>query len=83
LPAAVLAVALAARLAHLAIIRNHPFYDLHTLWDGSDMHQYVAWAGHLAGGDWLDEDTFRPYFRWQQGIASPGVWNSWYGAHVY
>ena len=83
IPAAVIAVALVARLAHLAVIRNHPFYDLHTLWEGSDMHQYVAWAGHLTGGDWLDEDTFRPYFRWQQGIASPGVWNSWYGAHVY
>jgi hypothetical protein len=76
-------VALAARAAHLLFIWDHPFRDFWTVWNNSDMHQYVAWGRHLAGGDWLDADTFRPWFTWQEGIAPPEVWNAWFGAHVY
>jgi len=81
--AAVVLVGLAARLAHLAVTWNHPFHNLYTIWSESDMYQFVAWARHLAAGDWLDADTFRPYFEWQRQVAPPEVWNSWFGAHVY
>jgi hypothetical protein len=79
----VAAVALAARVAHLLFTWNHPFHDFWTVWNNSDMYQYVAWARHLAAGDWLDADTFRPWFGWQAPIAPPEGWNSWFGAHVY
>jgi len=74
---------MAARLAHLAFIWSQPLYDFHLVWDESDMHQYVAWARHLAAGDWLDRESFRPYFKWQEAVASREVWSSWFGAHVY
>ncbi len=79
----VVGVGLAARLAHLAFIRDLPYYDLCTVWEDSDMYQFIAWARHLAAGDWLDADTFRPYFGWQSGIATAEVWSTWFGAHVY
>jgi hypothetical protein len=80
---AVTAVALALRLIHLAWIHGHPFYTLAEQWADTDMHQFLAWARHLAAGDWLDRETFRPWFDWQAGIAPPGIWREWYGAHVY
>ncbi|MFQ5701011.1 MAG: glycosyltransferase family 39 protein, partial [Acidobacteriota bacterium] len=81
--ATVAGVALAARAAHLAIIWNHPLWVLGEFWSKSDMQQFIAWGNHLASGDWLDRETFRPYFDWQRSIAPPEVWNSWFGAHVY
>ncbi len=81
--AAVVLAGLAVRLAHLVFTWGLPYHDLYTTWTNSDMHQFAAWARHLAGGDWLDIDTFRPYFEWQERIAPPEVWNSWFGAHVY
>lgn len=83
MPAAVLVAALAVRLAHYAVTFHHPFHDFAMVWIESDMHQFLTWARHLAGGDWLDRDTFRAWFSWQQTIAPPEVWSSWYGAHVY
>ena len=77
------AAGLAARLTHAAFIQGHPFWDLASIWTNSDMHQYLAWAGRLAAGDWLDVDTFRPYFDYQRAIAPPEVWNAWFGQHVY
>ena len=74
---------LAVRLLHLAAIRAHPWWDLAILWRESDMYQFLAWAQHLAAGDWLDADTFRAWFDWQEGIAPREVWDSWFGAHVY
>ena len=74
---------LAVRWAHLSFIRDHPFYRLLEVWPDSDMYQFAAWAKHLASGDWLDAETFRPFFSWQEGIATREVWNSWFGAHVY
>ncbi len=75
--------ALAVRTLHVAFIHGHPFWDLGEQWPSSDMYQYAAWARHLAAGDWLDRNTFRAWFDWQEAIASKEVWNSWYGAHVY
>jgi len=79
----VAAVALAVRAAHVAFIHGHPFWELGEQWPSSDMYQYAAWARHLASGDWLDRDTFRAWFDWQEAIAPKEVWSSWYGAHVY
>jgi len=76
-------VALAARALHVAFIRSHPYWALGDHWPNSDMNQYIAWARHLAAGDWLDLETFRAWFEWQAGIAPPEVWDSWFGAHVY
>ena len=76
-------VALAVRALHVAFIHGHPFWDLGEQWPSSDMYQYAAWARHLASGDWLDRNTFRAWFDWQEAIAPQEVWNSWYGAHVY
>jgi tetratricopeptide (TPR) repeat protein len=75
--------ALAARLAHVAFIRGHPFWEMAEAWPASDMHQFLAWARHLAAGDWLDRETFRPWFDYQAAIAPPEVWQAWYGPHVY
>ncbi|MGH9867368.1 MAG: ArnT family glycosyltransferase [Candidatus Polarisedimenticolia bacterium] len=80
---AIMAVALSARLAHLAAIQGHPFYDLAESWTDSDMHQFLVWARHLAAGDWLDRETFRPWFDYQVPIAPPEVWRAWFGPHVY
>ena len=80
---AVTLAAAAVRLAHLGFIVGHPYHDFWTVWKESDMFQYVAWARHLASGDWLDRETFRPWFTWQAGIAQPQVWNAWFGEHVY
>ena len=70
---AVTLAAAAVRLAHLGFTAGHPYHDFWTLWKESDMFQYVAWARHLAAGDWLDRETFRPWFTWQAGIAQPPV----------
>lgn len=80
---AVTAVAAAVRLAHLAFIAGHPYHEFWSVWKESDMYQYVAWARHLAAGDWLDTATFRAWFAWQAAIAEPATWNAWYGEHVY
>lgn len=79
----IVGVALLARLVHLASIWNHPYYEMVGAWPNSDMYQYQKWAEHLAAGDWLDRETFRPYFDWQKLIAPQEVWNSWYGSHTY
>lgn len=80
---AVAAAGIAARLGHLAAVRDHPYWEMWKAWPNSDMYQFAAWARHLASGDWLDAQSFRPYFDWQQAVAAPEVWNSWYGAGVY
>ncbi len=75
--------ALAVRLLHLAAIRPHPWWDLASIWAESDMHQNLLWARHLEAGDWLDRNTFRAWFDWQESIAPREVWSSWFGAHTY
>lgn len=74
---------LAARTGHYLAVKDLPYYEFAAVWQDSDMYQFRAWGRHLAEGDWLDRDTFRPEFAWQRSVAPPEVWRSWFGAHVY
>lgn len=61
--AAIFAVALVVRLAHLAAIRDAPVSDVLM----GDAAAYDAWARRLAAGDWIGTDVFYqaplyPYF---------------------
>jgi hypothetical protein len=76
-------VAAAARLGHLAFIKGTPLYHFSERWVSSDMYANVIWADRLAGGDWLDRETFRPRFGWQDRVASPEVWQRWLGHGTY
>ena len=79
----VIVAGLAARAGHYLAVKDRPYYEFASVWQDSDMYQFAAWGRHLAEGDWLDRDTFRPEFGWQRGVAPPEVWRSWFGAHVY
>src|SRR6185436_4717438 len=46
---AILAVALAFRLAHWWAVRDEPFFAQLAM----DSQEYDRWAGEIAGGDWL------------------------------
>jgi hypothetical protein len=61
--AAIFAIALAVRLAHVWYVRSSPFFD--TLL--GDARGYDAWAQQIAGGDWIGQGVFYqaplyPYF---------------------
>ncbi len=61
--AAIFAIALAVRLAHIWHIRSSPFFD--TLL--GDARGYDAWAQQITGGDWIGQGVFYqaplyPYF---------------------
>lgn len=60
---AVLALALALRLAHWGAVRGEPFFS----WLVMDSQEYDRWAQEVAGGDWLGSQVFfqaplYPYF---------------------
>ncbi|MSO82939.1 MAG: hypothetical protein EXQ53_06550, partial [Acidobacteria bacterium] len=62
--AAVFAVALAVRLAHVWQIRQAPFFSVLM----GDSRAYDVWAQQIARGDWLGREVFYqaplyPYFR--------------------
>ncbi|HXI03631.1 MAG TPA: hypothetical protein VNI57_10695, partial [Candidatus Saccharimonadales bacterium] len=76
-------VAAAMRVGHIAAIHETPMWHFAEGWVTSDMHTNLNWADHLASGDWLDRETFRPKFPWQAGIASEEVWSRWLGPGVF
>lgn len=71
------------RLWHLSSIRPTAFYHFDEAWTASDMHSNRAWAEHLAAGDWLDRNAYRPHFDWMDGVADPATWNRWFGPTTY
>jgi tetratricopeptide (TPR) repeat protein len=61
--AAIFAVAIAIRLAHVALLRSSPFFDVLL----GDARGYDEWARRIAGGEWIGRDVFYqaplyPYF---------------------
>jgi tetratricopeptide (TPR) repeat protein len=61
--AAILALALALRLAHWWAMRDEPFFS----WLAMDSQEYDRWAREVAAGDWLGSQVFfqaplYPYF---------------------
>lgn len=61
--AAILALALALRLAHWWAVRDEPFFS----WLAMDSQEYDRWAREVAAGDWLGSQVFfqaplYPYF---------------------
>ncbi len=59
--------ALALRLAHVASIRDMPFFSRPV----GDGQSYWVWAGRLAGGDWIGEGVFyqAPLYPYLVGVA--------------
>jgi hypothetical protein len=45
----------------------------------ADMGSYWEWARHLSDGDWLNRDTYHPYFSWMREIAPLETWHRWWG----
>jgi tetratricopeptide (TPR) repeat protein len=59
----ILAVALAIRLTHVALLRSTPFFDVLL----GDSRGYDEWARRIAGGEWIGREVFYqaplyPYF---------------------
>jgi hypothetical protein len=52
-----------------------PLSDWH-LWTETDEHAAVAAAARIAGGNWLDEPSFRPWFSWQARFGTPAEWDA-------
>jgi tetratricopeptide (TPR) repeat protein len=77
------ALAAGLRLGHMAAIQDTAFYEFDKVWAFSDMHANRAWAEHIAGGDWLDLETYRPRFEWQERIATMETWERWLGPTTY
>ena len=77
------AAAAVLRFAHLASIGGTPLHDFPSSWTSSDMYVHRAWAEHLAGGDWLDRQTFRPRFDWMANVADEATWQRWLGPKTY
>lgn len=71
------------RVGHLASVQDTPFYSFHETWNSSDMYSNRTWAEHVAGGNWLDREAFRPWFDWQGRIATPETWRRWLGRSTY
>lgn len=76
-------VAAAARIGHLAALRETPLYHFAESWSSSDMYANLSWADRLAAGAWLDRDAFRPEFVWQNRVAGPEAWRRWLGTATY
>lgn len=81
--ALIVLVAAAARVTHIISIRGTPLWHFAESWVTSDMYANLKWADHVAAGDWLDRETWRPHFAWQDRVASPEVWNRWLGPTTY
>jgi tetratricopeptide (TPR) repeat protein len=77
------AAAIGLRFAHLAAIRGTALYAFDKAWPSSDMYSNRAWAEHLAAGDWLDRDAYRPHFAWQDNVADAETWDRWFGHSTY
>ncbi len=73
-------LALAARLAHLAFLRDEPFLHFHRGFTNSDMYIFDQWAQRIAAGDWLGRAVYHPLARWQLAAAPQARWTEWYGA---
>lgn len=52
-----------------------PLSDWH-LWMETDEHAAVAAAARIAGGNWLDEPAYRPWFSWQPRYGTPAEWDA-------
>jgi len=76
-------VAAGLRIAHIVSIRDTAFYRFDETWTASDMHSNRAWAHKLVDGDWLDREAYRPYFQWQDRVASRETWRRWLGPSTY
>lgn len=81
--AAIVVVAAAARLVHVASIQGTALWHFCETWVTSDMHQNLRWADRLAAGGWLDREGFRPAFPWQEQVAPLEVWNRWLEPGTY
>jgi len=77
------ALAAAARLAHMASIQGSAYYEFDQSWELSDMRANRLWAEHLASGDWLDREAYRPRFTWEAQVATQETWAEWLGASTY
>lgn len=71
------------RIGHLVAIRDTSFYRFDETWLSSDMHANRVWALKLAEGDWLDREAYRPYYDWQERVASRETWSRWLGPSTY
>ncbi|MBI3449947.1 MAG: glycosyltransferase family 39 protein [Acidobacteria bacterium] len=80
---AVCALGGALRLWHLSSIHGTPFYDFDATWASSDMNANLSWAHHVASGDWLDRNAWRPHFTWQDNVADAETWERWLGPSTY
>lgn len=72
-------LALAVRLAHLALVAPTPLFELHRTFAESDMFMFDSWSRQLADGDWLGADVAHPLYAWQLDLAPEASWREWYG----
>ena len=42
----------------------------------TDEHAAVESAARIAGGNWLDEPAYRPWFSWQAAYGTPAEWDA-------
>jgi hypothetical protein len=73
------ALALAARLAHLAQIAPTPMFELHRTFPESDMYMFDQWAQRIVAGDVLGREVHHPLMGWQLALAPVERWAQWYG----
>jgi hypothetical protein len=76
---ALVALALATRLAHLAWVHDEPYLRFHRGYVNSDMYFFDQWAQRIAAGDWLGRAPYLPLARWQAEAAPQAKWDAWYG----
>ena len=69
------AVVLGVRAAAWEEREASPLSDWH-LWMETDEHAAVAAAVRIAGGNWLDDPAFRPWFSWQARFGTPAEWDA-------
>ena len=77
---AILAVALAVRMAHLAAILRSHSDRLPLVFKETDMRAFLDWSDAILAGDVLQRDTFHPTFDWMRAMAPAETWYHWWGS---
>ncbi len=72
-------VALLFRVVHFSAIASTAFVELPLHATETDMFGYWQWSGRIAAGDWLQRDTYHPYFQWMAQLADQQTWAKWWG----
>jgi tetratricopeptide (TPR) repeat protein len=77
--AAVVALSIAVRVAHLVIIYPTPSFSFHRTWSNSDMYIFNQWAGRIVAGDILCRQQYAPVLPWMLRSAPAEKWRQWFG----